>query len=201
MRIALLVYCLMEVGLALVIGTELYMTGGSGEVFELNSPFYELYVYGALGSGIGYTIAFIASVVFVCLWTYRAMKNLHLIGSEDAEMSPGWAVGWYFIPFASLWMPLKGMNQIWRGSHREAKLPHDLPAQIAIWWVIWVVTNIAANISIRLGGWDGSGEEYQASLYIDLATTLPSIVCALLLIWICKRVTEVQAQWVARQFD
>lgn len=137
-------------------------------------------------------IALLLSVVFVCLWTYRAMKNLHIIDSPEVHMSPAWAVGWHFIPFANWFQPFAGMSQIWRGSHRAADLTTKIPAMMGFWWALWVILNILSNISMRMGGWDGSGELYDLSIALDVVTAPFWIICTFLLLKITSRITRIQ---------
>jgi heme/copper-type cytochrome/quinol oxidase subunit 2 len=47
----------------------------------------------------------IATIVFFLIWEYRAYKNLSALNAQNLEHSPGWAVGWWFIPFANLVKP------------------------------------------------------------------------------------------------
>lgn len=147
-------------------------------------------VFGVFG--LAYLAAYLLSVIFVSLWTFRAMKNLHTVKSRVAEMSPGWSVGWYFIPFANLWQPFKGMSQIWHGSHDQNGL--NAPSNTALnwWWALWIISNIVSNVSLRLGGLDGSGPSLEASLWLDLGSSVTMVICAVLLISITRRVTTLQ---------
>jgi hypothetical protein len=42
-------------------------------------------------------VAVITCVILVGRWIYRTNANAHLF-SDGMTISPGWAVGWYFIP-------------------------------------------------------------------------------------------------------
>src|SRR5688500_9582042 len=56
----------------------------------------------ALAVGLVYmvfTLVFVVSVIVVAMWIHRAHANLRDAGLDGLEFSPGWAVGWYFIPF------------------------------------------------------------------------------------------------------
>ena len=67
-------------------------------------------------------------------------------------ISPGWAVGWYFVPFANLVKPYQGMKEAWMASHfRDNWHGEPTPALLVWWWGLWLVTNILANISFRIG--------------------------------------------------
>ncbi|MDA7882411.1 DUF4328 domain-containing protein [Akkermansiaceae bacterium] len=57
-------------------------------------------------------------MIFWCVWTNRSCKNAWLFrvltgrylrpGSGESY-TPGWAVGWYFVPFAMLWKPFQAI--------------------------------------------------------------------------------------------
>src|SRR5918997_1098797 len=57
----------------------------------------------------------IALVVAFLLWLHRASKNLAALGNPKSriEYTPGWAVGWFFIPFANLVMPYRAVREVW----------------------------------------------------------------------------------------
>jgi hypothetical protein len=57
-------------------------------------------------------------IVLFCIWIYRANSNARQLGATDMQFSPGWSVGWYFIPIANLWKPYQAMCEIWRASRR-----------------------------------------------------------------------------------
>jgi hypothetical protein len=40
----------------------------------------------------------IACAVAVLKWIYRANANARALGAKDMKFTPGWAVGWYFVP-------------------------------------------------------------------------------------------------------
>ena len=151
--------------------------------------------WASLVIGSAYTIAYLLSVVLVAMWTYRAMRNLQIVGSSEVEMSPGWAVGWYFIPFANLYKPFSGMAQIWRGSHAIAGRSTTIPASMGWWWFLWIVLNILGHISFRLGGgWSLDGEYYLTSLILDIVGAPMWVLCAFLLLRITGDVTRYQQQ-------
>lgn len=94
-------------------------------------------------------------------WTYRATSNVASFGAVSSEFSPGWSIGWWFIPFANLVQPLRVLNQAWRASSpdlpvfespewRKAKLTVLLP----VWWIVYLVAYFAW--SIAYGAWDAT---------------------------------------------
>ena len=68
-------------------------------------------IVGLLQSGLG----ILTGITFL-KWIYRAYKNIQGFGAEGLRFSPGWAVGYYFIPILSLIRPVQVMSEIWRAS-------------------------------------------------------------------------------------
>src|SRR5690606_5141585 len=44
-------------------------------------------------------LMFIATIVVFCCWMYRAAANVRSLGETRATITPGWAAGWWFVPF------------------------------------------------------------------------------------------------------
>ncbi|EIZ78778.1 hypothetical protein WSK_2826 [Novosphingobium sp. Rr 2-17] len=102
---------------------------------------------------IAYFLLFLVCVVAVCLWVYRAHANLRAAGFEGLEFTPGWAVGWFFVPFAFWFKPFQAMRQLWNAS-RLSPDGYSAPADplLTSWWGLWVVGNLFLNVSSRLNG-------------------------------------------------
>lgn len=195
MRVALLVYMAGEAGLVLASLVEYYFITMQGADPYLDfGAASSAYSIAVLGISLAQFFGLIVSVVFVSMWTYRAMKNLHIVRAVAATMSPGWAVGWYFIPFANLWKPFEGMQQIWRESHRLAGRPEKILAYVGWWWATWVISNILANISLRLTGFTDPLPTYNAGLLVGAVGSALSVVCGFLLLQTTRQITQVQAE-------
>lgn len=69
---------------------------------------------------------------------YLASRNAAAIHFDPEAIRPGWAVGWYFVPFANLWMPFTAMKQTW-----ARLIPSDTgtPNLLSLWWICWVGMN------------------------------------------------------------
>jgi hypothetical protein len=99
-----------------------------------------------------------ASIILWCMWKNMSCKNAWLFRSarpptrldritslqnlqSSAEtFTPGWAVGWYFIPFANLWKPYQAMSFI-RNEVAEQFRGGNL---VGLWWLSYVVMNIGS---------------------------------------------------------
>lgn len=136
---------------------------------------FSIGVFGTIG--LYYLSAFCTARV-----TYRLMKNAHALGSDREELtSPGWAVGWYFIPFANLVMPVRAVGQIWRTTFAHRGEPDKGAGVIGFWWGAFIISGIVlmfANFLARDAAEQGEG------LYAALAAgyILRALAAILLLV-------------------
>ncbi len=47
-----------------------------------------------------YFVVFLTSAIVSLMWIHRASKNLRPLGAAGQRFSPGWAIGWWFVPGA-----------------------------------------------------------------------------------------------------
>lgn len=140
---------------------------------------------------LGSIAAYLLSALFVGMWIYRAHANLFAAGLDGLVYSPGWAVGWFFIPIANLFKPFQAMRELWTASHAEpdgfaAPAPHEL----AVWWGTFIVGNMFMNISSRFE--EGAAGAQQTAAALNLVGIAIMIACAGFLMRIIDRVTAAQ---------
>jgi hypothetical protein len=83
----------------------------------------------------------LATLVFLCIWTFRATKNARALGLRTA-VSPGWSVAGWIIPFANFVMPYLSVRDLFPLGHAGRR-------QAGIWWsceITGVVLSIATSI-------------------------------------------------------
>ena len=68
-------------------------------------------------------VALGAGVAFF-MWVYRANQNARDLSGNELEFSPGWSVGWFFVPIAALFMPYRVVAEIWR--RQQSRCPARL---------------------------------------------------------------------------
>ena len=140
-----------------------------------------------------FLIALIACFILVGRWIYRASANAHAL-SNEMTISPGWAVGWYFIPIANLFKPYQAMREIWLASHFRGNWHGEpSPSIVTGWWGLWIVINILDNISMRLGRLDENGDIAGMTTFFDLAAALLNVALCLVLISLMRQINRAQA--------
>lgn len=146
-------------------------------------------------------IVYILTVIFFLIWLNRANKNLSALGVENQEFSSGWAVGWWFIPFASLVKPYQVVREIWNESDPDINPEHNFlsggaaadPGFMAWWWFFWITSNITANLSSQIVRFDPVGS-LGVIPYVFILSSLLSIIAGLLVIKIVIGITERQKE-------
>lgn len=141
---------------------------------------------------IALVVVAVLCIIVSLFWIVRAMGNLHRMNSPHVEMSPGWAAGWWFIPFANLFKPYQGIQQIWIGSEAAVGRPAGEPGFLGNWWACWLINIIGSNISQRLAR-TGEANIYEASLWIDIALVPISVAAAVYYLRIVRNITEAQS--------
>lgn len=138
------------------------------------------------------TIVLIVSIIFVAMWIHRAHANLREAGYSDLEFTPGWAVGWYFIPLANLIKPFHAMRELWTTSMREHdQFGAEAPSEVKSWWGLWIVGNILSNVGLRLTSYEAADSIAIGSL-LGAFSSLLLIGSAWLLIKLIKSITQAQ---------
>lgn len=155
----------------------------------------------------------IAAVVFVCMWFYRAHLNNHMAGINYLVYSPGWCVGWFFIPFVQLVMPFLTTREIWRASYSI-----NNPSEYSIWkdnkvsplvalWYFSFIASILVGICIfssdpnafinRQTDADAALRFHELSAYSQLIQIPFHTISGIALILFAKKITDTQEQYRA----
>jgi hypothetical protein len=147
-------------------------------------------VLGLLQLGVYIT----AGVLFL-RWIYFANSNARALGASNMEFSPGWSVGWYFIPFANLWKPYQAMKEIWQASCKPKGWQHvAVPSIFPLWWTLWILASILSQASLRATMRADKQAELMLALVLRLLSGAADIPLTIVAIRLVSRIWEVQAR-------
>ena len=171
------------------------MEQGIGEE-EANSNDRRQFIIGVLQ-----TIAVIFAAVAFLMWIHRVHRNLPALGARRLQYSPGWAVGYFFIPILNLFRPYQVTKEIWRGSDPQAAFSEhsglseiSTPALLPIWWTFWIVANLAGRASARMSLRAESLDEMITSSWVTLVADIASAVAAVLALRLVFEIDRNQEQ-------
>lgn len=78
-------------------------------------------------------IVLVTAIVWL-VWQHRAQKNLEGLGATWLRFTPGWAVGWWFVPFASLVKPFQTVRELWKASGDPHGWQMRSTSPLLGWW-------------------------------------------------------------------
>jgi hypothetical protein len=134
----------------------------------------------------------LASMLTFYIWLHRAYRNLYALGVQKLEQSPGWAIGYYFIPILSLFKPHQGMKEIVRGSDPEGiSLYNGMGLRggvlVGVWWAAFLIDIFTAQMLGVTEPKDGApAAEYMANTgfaMMQLCISIVSLALTAYLIW------------------
>ena len=135
-------------------------------------------------------LLFLACAVVTLRWIYVANTNGRALGATDLMVSPGWAVGWFFVPLMNLFMPFVMMRELWKASARPRDWQTEAaPIMILGWWILWVAANLFAAIGFILSSEKGAAVGAEFSFFASDATFAGA---SLALAWIVGRIQAMQ---------
>jgi hypothetical protein len=142
--------------------------------------------------------ALVAAAVFFGIWVHRAAKNLRGLGRHGMQFTPGWCVGWFYVPFANLVRPFRAVSEVWRASTSDPEsdgngwsMMGTSTALLGLWWGTWIGGNLVSNISGRIDDPSTSGA-------IGMVGSVLLIVAAVCCILLMRGVSARQAATAER---
>lgn len=153
--------------------------------------------YAEIGVGL-------ITIILWCVWKNLSCKNAWLFRSGNQQsplanhlnpgdvFTPGWAVGWYFIPFANLWKPFQAMAFI----RNEVSDTFKGGPILGIWWTAYLVMNISSGVLTRGGNETTTAEinEFNSRLMLESGIGIAAAIPAILVIITITRAQQDKAR-------
>lgn len=138
--------------------------------------------------------------ILVLNWIHLANRNARQLGAGDMRFTPGWAVGWYFVPIAWFWKPYQAMKEIWQASASPfGWRGQQVSPLLHWWWFLWLVPWGVATVDWAVGRTlDEAGAETLGAT-TGLVSDLLDFPLALVLLAIINRVHGMQMAHYRRQ--
>lgn len=110
----------------------------------LNGLVFGLVDYGLPVAGL---------ILFLCFLA-NACGKLKGLAPPRTEFTPGWTVGWFFVPIANFWKPYQAVREIWWASGPKTSRHAATPRGnwlLLIWWVFAVTFNALGLLLVLAG--------------------------------------------------
>ncbi len=153
-------------------------------------------------------VALLAVVVRLCAmiafmtWLHRVTKNLPALGVSDPGVTPGWAVGCWFVPFVNIIAPCIVVLRVWRASDPAPTAGPSGAAQgwplLYAWWGVFMALS-ASGLAVWFarsasGLAVGNGLLTQGQVWAYLCSGIASIVMSLLAIRVVREIERRQTE-------
>lgn len=158
------------------------------------SPAGALVLIGAGMAALGSSL--VAAIAFL-VWLHQAATNVRAFGHSSLQFTPGWCVGWWFVPFANLVKPFRAVKEVWKASdpdsvgtgYDDTWITQPVASLLPAWWAAWIISGVLDRIS-------GKIESAQAAGVFGLLGVLASAVGAFLVVAIMREIARRQeAAW------
>ena len=136
------------------------------------------------------------------VWQHRGQANLIAARVTGLRFTPGWAVGWWFVPFANLVKPFQTMRELWKASGGEEDWGHSRTwSLIGWWWAAWLTAGVLGRIGGAVIGGATTLETVRSGSRVLLLTQLVVLAAAILAIMLIRSVVDRQRRLRGRIAD
>jgi hypothetical protein len=144
-------------------------------------------------SGVSQALAFSVTAVWWLMWFHRAYGNLRLMGTKEADHSPGWAVGYWFVPVMNLFRPHQLTKELWLRSKTLNTLESLPPVPIiTLWWYLYVLSGLLGSTQFRWSLRAHDISAFQELTILSIVNDGVGIVAAALAVAIVTRIDAFQ---------
>jgi len=154
-----------------------------------------------LGSimGISLLVLLALAATFSARWILCANRNAQQHGEGWMTVSPRWNVGSFFVPFANLLIPFRGLRQTFQVSvDRDDPEAVPVPVSFRLWWAAWLTMGAVGQVSFRLSMKAETLEQLRVVSVINVITTPLELLTASLFIALIWRITRRQRRNFSR---
>lgn len=142
---------------------------------------------------ISYMALFIVSGFLILKWIYQANQNVRFLGAKNMEFTPGWSIGFYFIPILALWKPYQAMKEIWKASHNPQNWQLEKANLVlGIWWFSWIANSMVGQAVFRMSRRAEEISEIMNVNLISQVSEILSIPLAFVTIYLIKKISNAQ---------
>jgi len=136
---------------------------------------------------------YVFTVVIFGRWIVRANKNIRALGADGLRITPGWAVGYFFIPVMCLWRPYQAMKDLWKAS-QDPTAWHTSPAGsiVPAWWTLWLLSIFLDQLSFRLTMNAREVEDLQGATYVQMVCLVSDIALCLVAMALVLQIARAQ---------
>lgn len=138
-------------------GAEIAIGVGYPDFYNVNAPLQpgeELLGYLQLISSALFVLTFLPTVIVFCVCINRLSHNVRALGARNMRFTPGWTVGYFFIPILNLFRPYQAVKEIELASSPKAGPENWHNRQgsgfVGLWWTFWIISSVSDQIASQM---------------------------------------------------
>lgn len=151
----------------------------------------------------------IPTALTLLMWLHTAYGNLRRVGTGYTKQTPGWAVGYWFIPVLNIFRPYQIVKELSiRSADGNARVDREGdpgPTSVTLWWTAYFVSIFVIRGAQSAASRDPSVQQLIGATWTLIAGTAIRVLAAGLLISVVRFVDRRQAAFrpseVPRQPD
>jgi hypothetical protein len=148
--------------------------------------------------GVTFLVAYFLTTVVFARWIIASHKTVRALGAEGMTITPGWAVGYYFIPFVNLVRPYTAMKELWCASMEPQNATSQFsPPVLPGWWALWIINGVLGQIIWRMS----MNAESIDSLKTLTVVNIIGSICGVALSFVALKLVKGITGNIARHFE
>ncbi len=98
-------------------------------------------------------LLFATSGILFLRWLHLSYRNLRELGTSGLRFTPGWAVGYWFVPILNLWRPRQILDDLWKATDAKADewdgAWRNAPVSplVGAWWALSLISTFVGIYS------------------------------------------------------
>lgn len=153
--------------------------------------------YGLIGL-LTVPLSLLTAILFL-VWVNRANQNARALGAAGMQFTPGWCVGWFFVPIMNLFKPFQAIREIFQASDPAAGPTNwhltGSSGVVGLWWGLWLIGNILGQIEFRLAWRE---EDLEASAALGAVNAILGVILCLVAMHLVRSLHRRQATKAGR---
>jgi hypothetical protein len=132
----------------------------------------------------------VACVIVFASWVYRANYNVRQLGAAGLQFSPGWAVGWYFVPLAFMWKPYQAMKEI--GARARTRKVAPVDSVVKRWWFFWLAYCFLGNAAFRASLAAHTADALHMATVVSVVADAAGLLSAMVVLTMIREIYTMQ---------
>ena len=150
--------------------------------------------HGAIG--VFQTLVFLTTAICWLVWLHRAYSNVRLMGTGKSDYTPGWAVGYWFVPIFNLFRPYQITKELWLRSARQNTMDSVKglapPTILTLWWGAYLISGLLGRVLFSSMLRADELEEIQRVTTMGMGIDALGILSAVLALAVVRRIDLLQ---------